>query len=228
MVQQARRDTAERPTLTRRVVVEGALNLADSAGLETVTIRRLARELGVTPMALYWHFRSKNELLAGMVDGIYEKVDPTVDPSATWPEQLRTLLESTVRALAAHPSVATLFSGQAVPSENNLRVAEALLDILRRAGFSPAEATQIARHALGTIAELVTGAQATAPAEEPGELLDARQRSRLFLESLPPEHYPRVVEAAKPLSQCDDADTHHAFGLDLLLAGIETMAARKR
>jgi hypothetical protein len=53
-------------------------------------------------------------------------------------------------------------------------------------------------------------------------------RVRLFLESLPPERYPRLVEAATPLSEGVDPDTYFAFGLDLLLAGIEAMAVRKR
>ncbi len=58
--------------------------------------------------------------------------------------------------------------------------------------------------------------------------MDARRRMRVLLESLPPEGYPRLVEAAAPLSECDNPDAYFAFGLDLLLAGIEAMAARKR
>jgi TetR/AcrR family tetracycline transcriptional repressor len=64
--------------------------------------------------------------------------------------------------------------------------------------------------------------------EESGEMIDARRRARLFLESLPSERYPRLVEAARPLSEGVDPDTYFAFGLDLLLAGIEAMAVRKR
>jgi hypothetical protein len=64
--------------------------------------------------------------------------------------------------------------------------------------------------------------------EESGELIDARRRARLFLESLPPERYPRLVEAAAPLSEGVDPDAYFGFGLDLLLAGIEAMRVRKR
>ncbi len=73
-----------RTTLTPRAVAEGALALADSEGLGGVTIRRLAKELGVTPMALYWHFRSKDELLEGVAARIFEEIDLSVDASATW------------------------------------------------------------------------------------------------------------------------------------------------
>ena len=228
MVREKRRGAPDRTTLTPRAVVEGALSLADSEGLRAVTIRRLAGELGVTPMALYWHFRSKDELLDGMVARIYEEIDPAPDESAPWPEQMRALLGSMVDALRAHPSTAILLATRNVASEGSLRTTEAALDILRRAGFSPAEATRVARHALSAVTNLVGGVPGTVSREEPGKLLDARRRARAFLESLPPEDYPRLVEAAAPLSEPDDPDAHYTFGLDLLLAGIEAMAARER
>ena len=58
-------DDGERPRLTRAAVVDRALALVDKSGLDALTIRKLATELGVTPMALYWHFRGKDELLQG-------------------------------------------------------------------------------------------------------------------------------------------------------------------
>ena len=209
-------------------MVEAALALADSEGLGAVTIRRLAKDLGVTPMALYWHFRSKGELLDGMAARIFEEVDLSVDASVTWQEQLRTLLGSMLGVLRAHPSVAILLSTRTASSEGSLRATEAALDILGRGGFSPTQATQIARQAVSTLTNLVSWEPGVIVREESEELLDARRRARLFLESLPPERYPRLVEAAGPLSVGVDPDAYFAFGLDLLLAGIEAMAARKR
>lgn len=221
-------NATKRVTLTPQKVVEGALALAGSEGLEAVTIRRLAKDLGVTPMALYWHFRSKNELLDGVAARIFEEIDLAVDASAAWQEQLRALLGSMVDVLRAHPSTAILLSTRTASSESSLRATEAVLDILRRGGFSPTEATQIARHALSTINNLVSGEPGVVVREESGESLDARQRARLSLESLPPERYPRLVEAATPLSEGMDPDSYFTFGLNLLLAGIEAMAVRKR
>ena len=227
MAKENRHDAPDRNTLTPRAVVEGALSLADLEGLEALTIRRLAKELGVTPMALYWHFRSKGELLDGMAARIFEEVDLSVDASATWQEQLRALLGSIIGVLRAHPSTAILLSTRTASSEGSLRATEVALDILRRGGFSPAEATQIARYALSTVTNLVSGEPGVVAREESKELLDARRHARLFLESLPPERYPRLVEAAAPLSEGVEPDAYFAFGLDLLLAGIEAMAARK-
>jgi AcrR family transcriptional regulator len=162
-------------------VVEGALALADAEGLGAVTIRRLAKELGVTPMALYWHFRSKDELLAGVTAKIFEEIDLSVDASATWQEQLRALLGSMVGVLRAHPSSAILLSTRTVSSEGGLRAPEVALDVLGRGGFSPTEATQIARHALTTVVNLVSGEPGVVAREESGEMIDARRRARLFL-----------------------------------------------
>ena len=228
MAGKSRQNAANRVTLTPRTVVEGALALAEAEGLEAVTIRRLARELGVTPMALYWHFRSKDELLEGVAARIFEEIDLSVDASATWPEQLRALLGSMLGVLRAYPSAAILLSTRTVSSEGGLLATEVALDILRRGGFSPAEATQVARHAFSTITNLVGGEPGVVARDESEELIDARRRARRFMESLPPERYPRLVEAATPLSEGVDPDAYFAFGLNLLLAGIEAMAVRER
>ncbi len=135
---------------------------------------------------------------------------------------------SVLDALRAHPSTAILVSTRTVSSEGSLRATEAALDILRRGGFSPAEATQIARHALSAVTNLVSGEPGVVVREGSQGSRDARRRARHFLESLPPERYPRLVEAAAPLSEGVDPDNYFAFGLDLLIAGIEAMAARKR
>lgn len=224
MAKENRQNATNRVTLTPRAVVEGALALADAEGLEAVTIRRLARELGVTPMALYWHFRSKDELLEGMAASVFEEIDLSVDASATWQEQLRVLLGSMIGVLRIHPSTAILLSTRTVSSESSLLATEVALDILRRGGFSPTEATQITRHALSTITNLVSGEPGVVAREESRELIDSRRRARLFLGSLPPERYPRLVEAATPLSEGVNPDAYFTFGLDLLLAGIEAMA----
>src|SRR5271163_1387936 len=87
---------AERVRLIKRAVLDRALKLADADGLDTLTIRKLAQDLGVTPMALYWHFRSKEDLLEGVAERVWGEIDVNVDRSAPWPAQLQGLLESLV------------------------------------------------------------------------------------------------------------------------------------
>src|ERR671927_1734204 len=111
-----------------------------------------------------------------MAARIFEEVDLSVDASAAWQEQLRALLGSILGVLRAHPSTAILLSTRTASSEGSLRTTEVVLDILRRGEFSPAEATQIARHALSTVVNLVSGVPGVVARDESGELLDARRR----------------------------------------------------
>ena len=75
-------DGEGRARLSKRAVVDRALELADTDGVEALTIRRLAQDLGVTPMALYWHFRSKEALLEGAGRAGLGEIEVSVDPSA--------------------------------------------------------------------------------------------------------------------------------------------------
>src|ERR1700690_844547 len=98
----------ERSRLSKRSVVDRGLALADASGLDGLTIRRLAQDLGVTPMALYWHFRSKEDLLLGLAEQVWSEIGIDVDQAQPWPVRLRGLLESLVRALRAHPCAGQL------------------------------------------------------------------------------------------------------------------------
>ena len=73
-----------------------------------MSVRRLARELGVTPMALYWHFKDKDALLHALGDRLLDGLDLTVDERAPWPQQLRKFVTSLTGVLRAHPSAAVL------------------------------------------------------------------------------------------------------------------------
>ncbi len=220
------RRAADKAGLSPETIVRRAIATADAEGLDAVTIRRLARELGVTPMALYWHFRNKDELLDAMAASVFDEIDLPMDATASWRRQLGAVLASLVAALRAHPAIAPLIAMRTVSTEGSLRVTEVLLDALRRGGFSPAEATQIARHALAVATSLVAPMPGVVALAEPDGMADARHQARQALAALPAEQYPRLVEAAGPLSEGVAPDAYIAFGLDLLLAGIEAMAAR--
>jgi AcrR family transcriptional regulator len=218
-------DDSERTRLTRAAVVDRALALADASGLEGLTIRKLATELGVTPMALYWHFRGKDELLNGLADRIWSEIDIEVDPGAPWIEQIRGMLVSLLSVLRAHPAAPQLLlRAEKLAAPASLNVTEAALEVLRSAGFSAEDATAIARTALWTGIMLVMS--------EPGvELGDGPDRAELLrkktleLATLSPARYPRLVEAAVPMTACDDPELHYQFGVEFFMAGAQAIAA---
>ncbi|QWF77771.1 TetR/AcrR family transcriptional regulator [Amycolatopsis sp. CA-230715] len=221
MTQLPDRDAVERPRLSQAVVLSEAVSLADREGLAAVTIRRLAKDLGVTPMALYWHFRDKGLLMAALGDRILGEVDLAVDGRARWSEQFHRVLTALVTALRKHPWAGALITSSACESPGYLAALEKVLAILRGAGFSAKEATDISRHALSTVMSLV--------ANQPGNASPAQtEEVRRYYEALPRERYPHVVEAAGPLTTCEDQDSHYEFGLDLMVAGVVAMAPRPR
>ncbi|MGA2827361.1 MAG: TetR family transcriptional regulator [Streptosporangiaceae bacterium] len=224
----AREDT-ERPRLSKAAVVGRALALADAGGLDTLTIRRLAQELGVTPMALYWHFRSKDELLMALADQVWSEIDVEVDLAAPWPAQLRGLLESLVRVLRAHPAAAQLVLSHEKQSEAFLHATEVTLEVLRSAGFDAEHASEIARSALWTGLTLVMSEPGFEPDVEPGlsadERAEVQRRKQLQFAMLPVARYPRLVECAPEMTDVEP-EFHYRFGIDLFIAGVQAMARR--
>ena len=216
---------AERSRLSRSVVVRRAIELADSEGVDALTIRRLAQELGVTPMALYWHFRSKEELIAGVADMIWSEIRTSVDPAADWPDQLRGMLESLVGVLRAHTSAPALLVGSEKLGSARWEATELTLDILRRAGFDPRQASEIARAALWTGLMLAMSEPGIEAGETEQERAEHQRRKQVELACLPADRFPRLVEAAVPMTSCEDPEFHYRLGMDLFIAGVKALAS---
>jgi AcrR family transcriptional regulator len=221
------RDEGERTRLTRTAVVDRALHLADADGLDALTIRKLAQELGVTPMALYWHFRSKDELLDGLAERVWAEIDVNIDATAAWPAQLRGLLESLLRALRAHPAAPQLLLQSEKQGEHALRATEVTLQVLRGAGFDPRYASEIARSALWTGITLVMS-EPGITLLAPDERTEMQRRKRVVLASLPTAIFPRLVECAVPMTSCDEPEFHYDLGVSVFIAGVEAVAASMR
>jgi TetR/AcrR family transcriptional regulator, tetracycline repressor protein len=220
-------DDGERARLTRAVVVDRALVLADNAGLDALTIRKLATELGVTPMALYWHFRSKDELLAGLAERLWEEIDLTVDRAAPWTEQMRVLLLSLLTVLRAHPAAPQLLlSSEKQNAPAALIAIELTLDILRTAGFSPEDASFAASSALWTGITLVMSEPGITSLDET-ERVEVQRKKQVHLATQPLAKFPRLVECALPMTSCDDPEEHYRFGVDLFIGGLAAIAAAR-
>ena len=217
---------AERPRLSKRTVTENALKLADADGLDALTIRKLAQHLGVTPMALYWHFRSKEDLLEGVAEQLWGEIDVNTDPAAPWWAQLQGLLESLVTVLRAHSAAAQLLLEHEKRNEAALRAMEVTLDVLRRAGFDAEHASAIARSTLWTGITLVMSEPGYHPELPPEEREEMQRRSQVQLAMLPASRYPRLIECAVPMTTCDEPDFHYRFGIGLFIDGVKAAAQR--
>jgi TetR/AcrR family transcriptional regulator, tetracycline repressor protein len=218
---------ADRPRLTKSAVVGRALEMADRGGVEALTIRKLATELGVTPMALYWHFRSKDELLVALADHIWSGIDLDVDQSRPWPEQLRAMLESLVGVLRAHPSGPQLILAHEKESVASMRAAEIALALLLGAGFDAEQASEITRTALWTALTMVMSEPGFEPDVQAGldeaERAEHQRRRQIKIAMLPADQYPHLVDCALPFTTVDP-DFHYRFGIDLFVAGVQALA----
>jgi len=214
-----------RTRLSKRAVVDRALKLADADGLDALTIRKLAQDLGVTPMALYWHFRSKDDLLEGMSEQVWGEIEVNVDASQPWWAQLRGGLESLIRVLRAHRSAPQLLLEHEKRNEAALRATEAALAILLGAGFDPLHAAEIARSTLWTGITLVMSEAGYHPELSDEERAEWNRRSQVELAMLPAARYPHLVRCAEPMANCDP-EFHYRLGVELFIAGVQAMAER--
>ena len=220
-------DDGDRARLTKAAVAERALAIADRDGPEALTIRKLAADLGVTPMALYWHFRSKEDLLEGVGDRVWAEIDIAVDWSAPWLEQLRGMFTSLLSVLRAHPAgTQLLLHAEKLHSEASLNTTEVALEVLRRAGFGPEDASAIARAALWNALMLVMSEPGIG-FPDPVQRAEAMRKQQVQLATLPQARYPRLVECALPLTACNDPDEHYAFGTEMFMAGVAAIAATR-
>ena len=216
----------DKPRLSKRTVTENALKLADADGLDALTVRKLAQHLGVTPMALYWHFRSKEDLLEGVAEQVWGEIDVNVDPDAPWWAQIQAMMESLVSVLRAHPAAPQLLLEHEKRNEAALRATETVLEILRTAGFDATYASTIARSALWSGITLVMSEPGFKPELKAEERTEMQRRNQVQLAMLPTARYPRLVECAGPMSTCDDPEFHYRFGIRMFVDGVRAAAAR--
>jgi AcrR family transcriptional regulator len=150
---------APRTPLTRERVLDAAVALADREGVGSLSMRRLARELGVEAMSLYHHVPGKQALLDGMVDLVFGEIElPAAD--GDWKAAMRRRAVSAREALGRHPWAISLMESRRTPGPANLRHHDAVLGCLRRAGFPVA----LTAHAYSILDAYIYGSRSRRPA----------------------------------------------------------------
>lgn len=205
--------------LSRDRVVLAGVELADREGLEALSMRTLAKALGVGAMSLYHYVESKDVLLDGMVDVVYAEMTLPRDDVA-WRDALREVAVSARETLSHHRWAIAVLESRARPGPANLRHHDAVLGCLRQAGFSILRAT----HAYSTLDSYVYGfvlQETQLPFDDPAELAAVADA---MLDGFPTDEYPNLAATMVELR-----DSGYAFGqsfdvgLELVLDGLERL-----
>jgi AcrR family transcriptional regulator len=234
---QATEPASRRARLSRDLVVNRALEIGSSEGLEAVTLRRLATELGVTPMALYRHFQDKQDLINAMAEAVIGDMDVTVgfEPSMSWTDRVRRAMlnykeQTDARPLALPLSIA--YSGDGPPSF--WKMLDDLLGILLDAGFPRRQAIVLIRVISNVLAGyLLLLRQDAVPGSARPDAREVdliRRRFELVLLSLPPDGFPNLVESASDTAEVwlSDPDRWWQDTVDLITFGLERLLERTR
>ena len=207
-----------RVPLSRARVLRAAFDLTDKEGVEALSMRKLAQELGVEAMSLYRHVRNKGDIVDGMVDLVFAEIGlPAMD--VDWKTAMRRRAISAREVLARHPWAIGLMESRSTPGPATLQHHDAVLACLRNEGFSIA----LAAHAYSVLDSYIYGfalQQASLPfqtSEEAVEVADGIRRQ------FPVDAYPHLMEIAVKhvLQPGYDYANEFVFGLDLILDGLE-------
>ncbi|MDH2430448.1 TetR/AcrR family transcriptional regulator C-terminal domain-containing protein [Sphaerisporangium sp. TRM90804] len=215
-------DTARRAPLSRDRVLRAAVALADEAGIDSLSMRKLAQELGVVPMALYKHVANKEELLDGMVDVVVDEIGPPAG-DADWKSAVRKRILSARQALLRHPWASRVIETRTTPTPVVLTYMDSLIGMFRTGGFS-ADLTHHVMHAMGS---RILGFTQEMFDDSPS--VDPATQAVIFQEMA--TKYPYVTEIAMAAAHEDDSivgqgcddQFEFEFALDLLLDGFERL-----
>jgi AcrR family transcriptional regulator len=214
-------------SLTPERIVELAVERADAGGLENVSMRKLAADLSVTPMALYWHFANRDALVDAMAERVAGELTYEDDPDGPWQERLRAVLSATLTVVRAHPWLGPLARRRIVPTPDYLRALEVMLDAVRIAGYGTQSAADVVDIAVDAVTALAAGLKEMPPGKLPPASAGQLEMRRTLL-ALPDGEYPRIREAAAPLTSPHPPATSVDLGIDILVKGIEAAAPDHR
>jgi AcrR family transcriptional regulator len=220
-------EVPRRIRLSRDRVLRTAVALADEVGTEALSMRKLAEELGVVPMALYKHVANKEELLDGMVDMVIAEIEPPVS-SPDWKSAVRQRILSARRSLRRHPWAAGVIETRSNPSPVVLAYIDSTIGLFRSGGFS-ANLTHHALHAMGSrlygfTQEVFDDSGTVEPATQALLVHEMGDRYPHIAEMLAAVYH----DAASVVGGGCDDQFEFEFALDLLLDGLESLRRNGR
>lgn len=204
--------------LNREGIVSSAIELADRDGLAGLSMRRLAQELGVDAMSIYYHLRDKDTLLAAMTDAVVAAIEYE-DSTGPWTVRMKNLIMAARATMLHHPWAARVLESRDTPTPAVLAHIERVLAILRSGGCS----LDLAHHAIHLFGSRILGFSQDLFDDSPAASLppDAAAQALAWADTMP--HVAELAAAVShqgPLGGCDD-DREFAFALDFLLDGLE-------
>ena len=212
-------ETAAQPRLplSKERVLRAATALADEGGIEALSMRRLARELGVEAMSLYNHVANKNEILAGILDAAVAEIETPSD--VDWKAAIRRSAISSRDMYLRHRWASSLSVDGDGIGPAQLRHGDWMLKMLRAAGFSK----DLIYHGYHVLQAYVQGST-TQHLNFPYKGVELEQLAQGFIRQLPAGEYPDLVEHIHEHLHPDHGDKGgFELGLDLILDGLERM-----
>jgi AcrR family transcriptional regulator len=212
--------TEARAPLSKERVLETAVAYADRHGLEALSMRKLADELGVAAMSLYYYVPNKVELIDGMIDIVFGEIEPPA-LDVDWRTAMRRRAVSTREALNRHRWAVGHMEGRTTHGPANLRLHDAVLGCLRAAGFS----IEMTVHAYSVQDAYIYGfalQETDMSSETPDDFAAEAQRQMNAYEDVLAD-YPHLVEVVGGYVAKAGYDyaTEFLFGLDLILDSLD-------
>lgn len=207
-----RRARSARPPLDREQIATAGLRIVDEEGADALSLRRLADELGVAPMSIYWHVKDKAEVLELIGHQVFAEIEiPAL--RGDWRDQLRDLHRAMLAGVLGHPNTTDILIGRARYGPGGLALFERILSILLAAGFSPESAFD----AYSSLYLFTLGFTATAGRSP--EFREIQRQGVLYLGTLPEDKFPAIRTVA-PVIGRRSLDEQFELALDVVVEGI--------
>lgn len=211
-----------RTVLTRERIVRAAIELIEREGVDALSMRRVAAELGAAPMSLYYHVPNKAALLDGVAESIVAELDFADDPEVEAQDRVRALMRAFRKVAHDHPRSVTLVLTRGATAPATLRLVDHALGVARAAGMEGQAAARavfaVMSYALGSLMT-ENGAAKAMRNLPPGCDLNE------WLSVADPARFPNLAELAQHEIQFQP-EAEFEFGMEALIAGLTALARR--